>query len=77
MPRWASRLTLEVEQVRVERVQSITPDDAIAEGYPFPRDEAFPYPVDWFLSLWDSIYAKTYSWASNPWVWVMDLKVVK
>ena len=73
MPRWASRLMLEVVSVRVERVQDITPDDACAEGigrhikhgaiwYDFYLiDPEYPgsttMPVDSFASLWDSINA--------------------
>lgn len=97
MPRWASRLILEIEQVRAERVQSISENDAIAEGVEknwTGQDCPPEYENEWrdyladddglpcfsakqsFATLWDSIYAKIYPWVSNPWVWVMDLKVV-
>lgn len=62
MPRWASRLTLTVMQVRVQRLQAITPDDAAAEGV-----DIFPRPL--FRDLWDSLNrARGYGWDANPWV---------
>jgi hypothetical protein len=79
MPKWACRLRLEVTEVRVERVQDITWDDAIAEGV--TEDECRPYrinQVEWFEQLWDSINAKRgYSWDSDPWVWVIEFEVVE
>lgn len=73
MPRWASRITLEVVSVRVERVQDITPEDARAEGI-----EHLYAPRNAFASLWDSINAKRGAgWTVNPWVWVVEFKVVQ
>lgn len=78
MPRWASRITLEITGVRVERLQDISHEDALAEG---AKDEdagsyGFPvtsYAIGNFRLLWDSINAKRgYSWESNPWVWVIE-----
>lgn len=82
MPRWASRLTLEVTGVRVERLQDITPDDARAEGHPHvPGTERYPQEVhddaarDWFMDLWDGLNAKRgHPWESNPWVWVVTFR---
>ena len=71
MPRWASRITLEVKAVCVERVQEITVDAAHAEGI-----EGDSWNPAWQLSfrkLWDSINAKRgYGWDANPWVWVVE-----
>ncbi len=80
MPRWASRITLEVVAVRVERLQEISEADAEAEGVAFMRD----YPdADETLSarqlydiLWESINGAG-SWDANPWVWVIEFKRVE
>lgn len=71
MPRWASRLTLEITDVRVERLQDIDRGDCMAEGCPFPN-MAVNDPIGWFSGLWDSIYS---NWDANPWVWVVEFKV--
>ena len=77
MPRWASRLTLEITGMRVERLASVSDEDAGKEGYP-----ANPAPYGgtmdkwlWFRGLWDSIYPDQ-SFKHNPWVWVIEFKVV-
>lgn len=84
MFRHASRLTLEVVDVRVERVQSITTEDCIAEGYgpthyPASRERRTIRPIEWYEALWQSINAKRpgCSWADNPWVWVVTFKRVE
>jgi len=78
MPRWASRITLEVTAVRVERVGEISLEDAAAEGDPRPLSASENDSVTWFQHLWDSINAKRgYSWDSNPWVWVVEFKRVE
>jgi hypothetical protein len=115
MPRWASRILLEVTEVRVERVQTISNDDARAEGCIGPvtrepslgdiydtteeinvrwarvvRPDGSEYEVSrgvvagrdehWFgfKEVWDSINAKRgYSWAVNPWVWVVEFRVLE
>lgn len=69
MPRWASRLTLEVTEVRVQRLQDISRGDAMDEGCPFPNMAAGPNPCDWFADLWNSINEKRgFGWGANPWV---------
>lgn len=66
MPRWVSRLALEITDVRVQRLQDISPGDAEAEGLENCTD---------FPGLWDSINAKRgYGWDTNPWVWCVSFK---
>jgi len=70
MPRWASRITLEITSVRVERLQDISEADAIAEGvYTDPASPAY----DAYAQLWDEINGPG-SWAANPWVWVLEFR---
>ncbi len=88
MPRWASRITLEVTGLRLERVQDIDELDALAEGVEGKSVRATLNGVqgeyimgaarDEFAELWDAINAKRgYPWESNPWVWVVDFKRVR
>lgn len=89
MPRWASRITLEVTGVRVERLQDVSEEDARAEGaasrispggdlagaFEALPGEVLP-PIDYrahFRDLWRSINGAD-SWKSNPWVWVVEFK---
>lgn len=90
MPRWASRLTLEVTDVRVERLHAITEAGAIAEGV-YTNAEAlvalglptenFTFVrdscVDKYRIVWESINGKTFPWSSNPFVWVIEFKRVE
>ncbi|HHR1230603.1 TPA: hypothetical protein ACS3BB_004951 [Klebsiella pneumoniae] len=74
MPRWASRILLEITGVRVERLRSMSQDDARAEGViaaSGPMDAGLA-----FRELWDSIYGEV-SWKANPWVWVIEFKRVE
>lgn len=86
MPRWAARTVLDVLEVRVERLQDMTEEDARAEGFaPFKHiDIDQPFGDDWrtnrthpctlaFASAWDGIYP-TMRWSANPWVWVVRFK---
>lgn len=82
MPRWASRITLEITGVRVERLRQITGPDAHAEGCPYPHPSTFPAEqlahahtntTAWYKGLWESING-TGSWDANPWVWVVAFK---
>lgn len=77
MPRWASRITLEVTDVRVQRLQDIREVDAASEGPTLSEKEQgqklFNRPNTYaFIRLWDTINAKRndgkFSWESNPWV---------
>ncbi len=86
MPRWASRITLEIVSVRVERLQEITEEDARSEGVfdggclncggtqPCGCDNPVPDARDSFIWLWDSLNGKTYPWKDNPFVWVIEFR---
>lgn len=76
MPRWASRLTLEIIGVRVERLQDISAVDAAAEGCQEEDGEDVSWSIYNFHTLWASINGED-SWTANPWVWVLDFKVHK
>jgi hypothetical protein len=78
MPRWASRIDLEVTDVRIERLQAITEEDAVAEG--ITSDPADLIPArDVFADLWQQINGnhEGCSWAANPWVWVVSFRRVE
>ena len=86
MPRWASRLLLEIVAVRVERVREISEGDCIAEGIEdlgdgvgkmeTARGASYSMVLSLFAALWDSINAKRgHGWTTNPWVWVVEFKV--
>ena len=82
MPRWASRLTLGVVDIRVERLQDISDADASAEGFVgqtirTQKHLSRQYPAAAvFVQHWDSINAKRgHPWHSNPWVWVIEFEV--
>ena len=75
MPRWASRITLEITEVRVERVQDIREDGAVAEGC--TRYIQKTARLD-FSERWDAINQKRgYPWSDNPWVWVYEFRRVE
>lgn len=80
MPRWASRITLEITDVRVERLNDISNDDAKSEGCWYGRGGGVPdkalTPSNQFPTLWEEIYGDG-SWSSNPWVWVIKFKKVE
>jgi hypothetical protein len=74
MPRWASRITLEVTALRVERVQAIDQAQAMAEGIDGEAlFRAQGYAPLAFERLWESINGVG-SWANNPWVWVVEFR---
>lgn len=90
MPRWASRILLEITGVRVERLQDISEEDAAAEGIHY--DRTIPFNGPWFIepsdpqgyllasscyqALWEQINGPG-SWNANPWVWVVEFKRVQ
>lgn len=88
MPRWASRILLEITDVRCERLQDISTEDALAEGVTIKGDASIASHMlglevsnaqleYWYL--WESINGKTPGkrWEDSPWVWVIEFKVVK
>lgn len=99
MPRWASRILLEITDIRVERLNDISEADALKEGirnYNFEMEDSpdtyvgythlqkddgkstlYKTPAIAFERLWDTLNAKKGNpWSSNPWVWVVEFKVV-
>jgi len=90
MPRWASRITLDVTAVRIERLQDISEADAIAEGCKaldhvqwrtfVEADAGEPYRQhtarDAYSALWEHINGIG-SWDLNPWVWVVEFKRIE
>ncbi|MDH1476981.1 hypothetical protein N5F13_20985 [Comamonas thiooxydans] len=74
MPKWAARIWLEITGLRVERLQSISRGDAMAEGCPVPNMADGEDPRDWFAEVWKSTGG---DWAANPWVWVIDFKRIE
>lgn len=73
MPRWVSRITLEITHVRIERLMEISVEDAESEGWPGPdalNTIRNAYPIAWYADLWESINGPG-SWEANPWVWVV------
>jgi hypothetical protein len=89
MPRWASRITLEITGVRVERLQDISEADAIAEGCAKNHNNYYwggPHKAGGlkqmatarqaYQDLWESINGPS-SWEANPWVWVVGFKRVQ
>lgn len=86
MPRWASRITLEITSVRVERLQDISAADALAEGARRFDDGGYSlqkYPANYYdchhinnyADIWESINGAG-SWGLNPWVWVLEFKEI-
>lgn len=99
MPRFASRILLEITDIRVERLNDISEADAVKEGikefrincsrdgiktayrdYSDVHNDVVTLnnPTASFRTLWDTLNEKKgYPWASNPWVWVVEFKVVE
>ena len=86
MPRWASRITLEIVNVRVERLQDVSDDDAKAEGFEYYGETLFKdygeilaehTAIYKYASYWDLLNARQgFLWKSNPWVWMIEFRVL-
>ena len=92
MPRWASRITLEITDIRVQRLQDITRLDIVAEGWPmddrqegqvacvrnglFSDDYIDDASIEWYADLWDSINGKG-AWDANPFVWAITFRRIE
>jgi hypothetical protein len=82
MPRRASRITLEITGVRVERLQQISEADAMAEGCPLINPDPFipghggSSASGWYSQLWEDINGAG-SWDANPWVWVVEFRALE
>lgn len=85
MPRWASRILLEITSVRAERLRDISQSDAMAEGAP-PSHPSIDrvsaefgfadFSRSWYAQLWEQINGCG-SWGNNPWVWVIEFKRIE
>ena len=82
MPRWASRILLDIINIRVERLQEITEEDAYLEGFTgdYSKDEdgiknKHRSPVEVFADYWTALNAvRGFGWDVNPWVWVIEFR---
>lgn len=76
IPRSLARITLEITNVRVERLQDISEEDSLAEGMKLATQAHGMHPParDQFQILWDKINGKQHPWASNPWLWVVEFE---
>jgi len=85
MPRWASRITLEITELRAERAQEITPEDCLREGVLTRNQSAYEsFSTDYrsptellknFQILWDSFNARRgHGWDKNDWVWPISFR---
>jgi hypothetical protein len=81
MPRWASRITLEITEVRVQRIQEISEEDARAEGWDMSNlrfGETYDgtrHAKEWFMRQWQKLYPG--SWERNDWVWAYTFRRMK
>lgn len=86
MPRWASRIELEITQVRLQRLQDISDADALAEGIQAihgsnpadyfladEEDEDLLGPADLYRAVWEPLHGAG-SWERNPWIWVVEFR---
>jgi hypothetical protein len=72
MPKVASRITLKITGIKIQRLQDITEEDAMKEGYASDGDESARI---WFSMLWEKINGVG-AWNENPWVWVLEFEKI-
>ncbi len=80
MPRWASRITLEITDIRVERLWEISEKDAMREGFKAILNKLIgerESAIQQLIILWNSLAKKGFKWSDNPWLWVKSLKRIK
>jgi len=77
MPKLASRITLEITDIRVERVQEISIADVEREGFIYSGNLKPKDNLTEFTKFWDSTHKEPYRWEDNPWVWVISFRRVK
>jgi len=82
MPKWASRIKLEITDIRVERIQDVSGQDVLCEGinsHVHPTTDYFKYAQhEAFARVWNSLWAKKgFGWNRNPWVWVIEFRRTK
>jgi len=86
MPKWVCRIFLEITDIRVQRLNQISEEDAIAEGFestavvtPAGNDYIGQYPSEHFYEYWEVLNGKKpgIDWLSNPWVWAITFKKVE
>lgn len=76
MPRWASRLTLKVTDVRVQRLQDISQEDTVAEGMPAETNGFLHHTIADYRRLWGQLHGPD-SWDANPWCWCLTFEVIQ
>lgn len=76
MPRWASRITLRIAEVRVQRLTEISQQDCIAEGMPPNTGPLLHHVIADYRRLWGEINGKD-SWDTNPWVWCISFECIQ
>ncbi len=78
MPRWASRILLEIKNIRVERLQEINEEDAKKEGMQTELDHSPTSAWLRFIEIWNRLNEKRgFGWSKNPWVWVIEFEKIK
>lgn len=83
MPRWAYRIGLEINGIRLQRLQEINEEDSLSEGVDKSRCGQEGYAMDpiysyrtGFVRAWNLINGKTHPWSNNPWVWAITFKAL-